>query len=270
MSSSPSPLPPPESHTLPGRWRLPLILVSAGLLALLSIALGAWLGYQSGLRAIGASKGDISRMKQENVTYRKQVETQRHTLSTALQERDIATTTSTTLRQKLEASQRDLDNTRRQVETYQEQLMTEGGLPLRINSLDIRPMDRGAFSYHINLLYLSTSGTPLSGRTAIRLGRGDELLEVPMSSAQFSVQGMTEQTGSWRMPSGFNPEFIQIMVESNDGRQKDVRRFAWERGAPVEEAPNLPDYDPVVDGTTNPDEASSQTDSKTSDKSKTR
>ena len=241
--------PPAESllsapvHPLAGRWRLPLILLAMGLLTLTGLALGSWLGYQAGLRAIGVSKTDIDRMKRENVTYRQQQDIYRTTMSNAIRERDLATSNSTGLRLEVESLQRKLASTAAQITLYESQLAERGGLDLTINSLDIRPLEDNAFEYHLSIAGLTGSRRDLAGKAALRLGRGDELLEIPMTTDTFTVNGIAELRGRWRMPSGFSPQFIQVMIKSADGQQEDIQRFAWERGAPVEEMPTLPEYD---------------------------
>ena len=44
-------------------------------------------------------------------------------------------------------------------------------------------------------------------------------------------------TGRWTMPSGFTPKFIEIRLQGSGSSV--TKRFAWERGAVVNDIPTI-------------------------------
>jgi len=84
------------------------------------------------------------------------------------------------------------------------------------------------------LMQLRQKSVPLRGTLAIRLIQGANVVNVPVADV-IKLNDFQRLKGRWNMPAGFTPEFVE--VEANAGGQTILQRFAWERGAPMQNTP---------------------------------
>lgn len=214
------------------------LLIAAGALLVLS---GLWLGYfvghRQGMSVIGASSTELNKLRAQIDQQQQTVETLTRTLSNTVQERDIALTTSKGLTDSLAKSTADRALVDGQLKAYRDRLIGFGGISLTLQNVDILPVSPSVFEYNIDLMQLRQKASISRGTFALRLIQGDRVVDVPLTNNKVEIADFQRLTGRWTMPAGFTPEFIE--VSANAGGQSTVQRFAWERGAPLKNMPQM-------------------------------
>ena len=214
------------------------LLIAAGALLVIS---GLWLGYfvghRQGMSVVGASSRDLQKMSTQIVQQQQTVDTLNSTLTNTVQERDIALTTSKGLTDKLAQLTTDQTLVGGQLKAYRDLLVSFGGIPLTLQNVDILPVSTSVFEYNIDLMQLRQKTGAVRGTYSIHLIQGDKIFDVPLASNKIELTDFQRLTGRWTMPAGFTPEFIE--VSANAGGQLAKQRFAWERGAPLKNMPQM-------------------------------
>lgn len=214
------------------------LLIAAGALLVLS---GLWLGYfvghRQGMSVIGASSTELNKLRAQIDQQQQTVETLTRTLSNTVQERDIALTTSKGLTDSLAKMTADRALVDSQLKAYRDRLIGFGGISLTLQNVEILPVSPAVFEYNIDLMQLRQKASVSHGTFALRLIQGDRVVDVPLTNNKVEIADFQRLTGRWTMPAGFTPEFIE--VSANAGGQSTVQRFAWERGAPLKNMPQM-------------------------------
>lgn len=214
------------------------LLIAAGALLVLS---GLWLGYfvghRQGMSVIGASSSELNKLRTQINQQQQTVETLTKTLSNTVQERDIALTTTKGLNDTVAKMTADRALVDGQLKAYRDRLLGFGGISLALQNVDIQPVSASVFEYNIDLMQLRKNLATSHGTYAIRLINGDRNVDVQLTSNKVEITDFQRLTGRWTMPAGFTPEFIE--VSANAGGQSTIQRFAWERGAPLKNMPQM-------------------------------
>lgn len=214
------------------------LLIAAGALLVLS---GLWLGYfvghRQGMSVIGASSSELQKLKTQIDQQKQTEETLTRTLSNTVQERDIALTTTKGLNESLSKLTAEQDLIGGQLNAYRGRLLSVGGIALTLQKVEILPVSASVFEYNIDLMQLRKGSGASRGTYSIRLLNGERTVDVQLSSNKVEMTDFQRLTGRWTMPVGFTPEFIE--VSANAGGQSTVQRFAWERGAPLKNMPQM-------------------------------
>ncbi len=214
------------------------LLIAAGALLVLS---GLWLGYfvghRQGMSVIGASSSELNKLRTQIDQQKQTEETLTRTLSNTVQERDIALTTSKGLTDSLAKLTAEKDLVGGQLSAYRGRLLGFGGITLTLQNVEILPVSASVFEYNIDLMQLRQKTSASRGTYSVRLINGDKVVDVPLTNNKVEITDFQRLTGRWTMPAGFTPEFIE--VSANAGGQSTVQRFAWERGAPLKNMPQM-------------------------------
>jgi len=207
------------------------LLIAAGVLLVVSgLWLGYFIGHQQGMSVIGASTSDLNKLNTKIDQQQATLDTLNRTLSTAVQERDIALTTSKGLTDALaqQTADRALLDTRFKI--YRDRLLSAGGIELALQNVEIIPVSQSVFEYNIDLMQLRQKTSASVGTLSVRLIQGTNVVNIPLTSNRVNITDFQRLTGRWTMPTGFTPEFLEVSATA--GGQSVVQRFAWERGAP--------------------------------------
>lgn len=222
------------------------LLIAAGALLVLS---GLWLGYfvghRQGMSVIGASSSELQKLNTQIDQHKQTEETLTRTLSNTVQERDIALTTTKGLSESLVKLTAERDLIGGQLSAYRGRLLSVGGIPLTLHNVEILPVSPSVFEYHIDLIQVRKSSATSRGTYSIRLLNGERTVDVQLTSNKVEMSDFQRLTGRWTMPAGFTPQFIE--VSANAGGQSTVQRFAWERGAPLKDMPQMAIPDAIAD-----------------------
>jgi len=214
------------------------LLIAAGALLVLS---GLWLGYfvghRQGMSVIGASSSELNKLRTQIDQQKQTEETLTRTLSNTVQERDIALTTTKGLTDSLAKLTAEKDLVGGQLSAYRGRLLGFGGIALTLQNVDILPVSASVFEYNIDLMQLRPKTSVSRGTYSVRLIQADKVVDVPLTNNKVEINDFQRLTGRWTMPAGFTPEFIE--VSANAGGQSTVQRFAWERGAPLKNMPQM-------------------------------
>ncbi len=201
-----------------------------------SLLVGYSIGHQQGLTAVGFS-ADAEQLN-EVVQEQKQAITILNTgLNTAVQERDLALSSSDDLTLSLRKESDARQQIEQQRDIYREVLRLRGGVALTVQNIDIKPLPDKAFEYRLDLMQLQPNKRRAQGTVQMRLINGDNILVVPLVDNSYSFDSFERLTGRWTMPSGFTPQFIEIRLQG--GGSSVVKRFAWERGAAINDTPAI-------------------------------
>ncbi|RZA00808.1 MAG: hypothetical protein EOO68_10895 [Moraxellaceae bacterium] len=201
-----------------------------------SLLLGYSVGHQQGLTAVGFS-ADAEQLN-EVVQEQKQAITILNTsLNTAVQERDLALASSSDLTLNLRKESDLRQQIEQQRDIYREVLRLRGGVALTVQNIDIKPLPENAFEYRLDLMQLQPNKRRAQGTVQMRLIDGENILVVPMADNSYGFDSFERMTGRWTMPSGFTPKFIEIRLQGSGSSV--TKRFAWERGAVVNDIPTI-------------------------------
>jgi type II secretory pathway component PulM len=212
------------------------LLIATGVLLVLSgLWLGYFIGHQQGMSVIGASISDLKKLNTKIDQQQAALDTMTRTLSSTVQERDIALTTSKDLKDSLEKQSADNAVLDARFKIYRDHLLSVGGMGLALQNVEIIPVSQSVFEYHIDLMQLRQKTTASVGTLSVRLIQGTNVVNIPLTSSRVSISDFQSLTGRWTMPTGFTPEFLE--VNATAGGQSVVQRFAWERGALQESTP---------------------------------
>jgi hypothetical protein len=207
------------------------LLIAAGVLLVLSgLWLGYFIGHQQGMSVIGASTSDLKKLNAKINQQQTALDTMTRTLSTTVQERDIALTTSKGLTDTLAKQAADNAVLDARFKIYREHLLSVGGMGLALQNVVVTPVSQSVFEYRVDLMQLRQKTTASVGTFSVRLIQGTNVIDIPLTSSRVSITDFESLTGRWTMPAGFTPEFIEVSATA--GGQSVVQRFAWERGAP--------------------------------------
>lgn len=220
------------SPTIPGAR---LLVLSGFLLASGGLLLGYGVGYQKGMSTQGASIKEVADLREAVKTQKSAIEILNRTLSSTVQERDIAVDTGKEVREKLQQADAARQLAESRLAIYQPILAERGGIDLTLRAIDIKPLPERAYEYHIDLMQLRPNRRSVSGSVDIRLINGETIVAVPMTQNRFNFETFESLSGRWTMPAGFTPQYVEISVQG--GGQNLKQRFAWERGAVIRDMP---------------------------------
>lgn len=211
----------------------PLIL-GAILLTGGGLAIGYSVGHKQGLTVVGfdADAQELSEIVNKQKT---SLDTVSVALNTATQERDVAVDSAKELQTSLDQMRNEKDLAQSLSNTYQDKLRERGGLSLTIQNMAIRPLPNNAFEYVLDLVQVSPNKRRTAGKLEIRLIQNDQVLVVPLSSANYNFESYERLTGRWTMPNGFTPQFIEVHLTGSGDAV--IQRFAWQRGKQQTETP---------------------------------
>ena len=207
------------------------LAIGAAILILSSGLLGYTVGHRQGLTVVGYD-ADAEQLVEVVQKQKSELAVLNKSLNTAVQERDIAVSNSNDLF----AEVNNARNAQSQAENvgilYREVLRQRGGIALAVQHIAIKPLPDNAFEYQLDLMQVSPSKSQASGSVEIRLIQGTEVMTVPMDDKNFNFENTERLTGRWTMPKGFNPNFIEVRL--NSAGKQVIRRFSWAKGPAVD------------------------------------
>ncbi|MEC7120260.1 MAG: DUF6776 family protein [Pseudomonadota bacterium] len=223
----------------------PFILVLMGILiAGAASLLGYNVGHQQGMTVVGASVRDVADLNAKVADQKVAIELLEKTLATMVQERDLALETAKNIQTQMqtEADLRQLSESR--LTSYQDILIDNGGIDLKVRHIEIKPLPERAFEYQLDLMQLRPNRREISGRIEMHLINGETVVAVPLSDDRFKFNAFQRLAGRWTMPAGFTPKHVEIKLRG--GGQNTTQRYAWEQGRNSMELPaTLADLPPV-------------------------
>lgn len=233
---------------------LALFAVAMMVTAIVAVLFGHKLGYQSGYysqqsenqQAVINSEQATTELKDLRISNKVMT----NQVATAKQELTISLNNLDELRQ----NQRDLAVESGQVkqlnELYAELLVEKGGMPLQVLGAKIEPLPENAFEYGFDVGMLSDKGSAQSLTATLTLQNDDDLVEVPLDPARFSIQGVVRIRGRFIMPAGFKPLQVKLTLAA-DGEEVE-QLYDWTIGDMVDNMPLSlldlpePDQSPIV------------------------
>lgn len=214
---------------------LPIVLGGA-ILGGGALLIGYSIGHQQGLTVVGFG-ADAEQLNEVVQEQKKAINILNTTLNTTVQERDLALASSKELNESLRKESDLRLQTEQQRDMYREILRLRGGVALTIQNIDIKPLPERAYEYRVDLMQLQPNQRRASGTVQIRLINSETTLVVPMADSKFSFDSFERLTGRWTMPSGFSPQYVEVRLQGSGSPV--IKRYAWERGAPIEDMPAI-------------------------------
>lgn len=215
---------------------MPLVL-AAVVLGGGGLAIGYTVGHKQGLTAVGFA-ADAEQLNEVVQEQKKAINILNTSLNTTVQERDLALTNGKTLTENMRKSTELEQQTEQQRDIYREILRLRGGVALTVQNIDIKPLPENAYEYRLDLMQILPNNHRAAGTVQIRLINSQNVLVVPLTNNRYSFDNTARLTGRWTMPNGFIPEFVEIHLQPNVG-QPVVKRYAWQRGAEIENMPTI-------------------------------
>ncbi|XID74041.1 DUF6776 family protein [Alkanindiges sp. WGS2144] len=197
------------------------------------LLIGYSIGHQQGLTAVGFS-ADAEQLNEVVQEQKQAINILNTGLNTAVQERDVALASVQDLSSSLRKETDLREQTEHQRDIYREILRLRGGVALTVQDISIKPLPDRAYEYRLDLMQLQPNKRRASGTAQIRLISKDNILVVPMADNSYSFDSFERLTGRWTMPSGFNPEYLEVRLGNGV-----TKRYAWERGTAINDMPAI-------------------------------
>jgi len=223
----------PESSVKKNKFlktNLPL-LIAAALLIGSSFLIGYTVGHRQGLTVVGYD-ADAEQLVDVVQKQKAALDSVSKSLNAAVQERDMAVDNADELFKGINQANADKLQFENMNTIYRETLRQRGGVSLTIQNLAIKSLPENAFEYQIDLVQVSPNKRRAVGSVELRLIKGTEILDIPLEDKNFNFDDFERLTGRWTMPKGFVPQFIEVRL-SGAGTPV-IKRFSWQRGAPVD------------------------------------
>lgn len=223
----------PESSVKKNKFlktNLPL-LIAAALLIGSSFLIGYTVGHRQGLTVVGYD-ADAEQLVDVVQKQKAALDSVSKSLNAAVQERDMAVDNADELFKGINQANADKLQFENMNAIYRETLRQRGGVSLTIQNLAIKSLPENAFEYQIDLVQVSPNKSRAVGSVELRLIKGTEILDIPLEDKNFNFDDFERLTGRWTMPKGFVPQFIEVRL-SGAGTPV-IKRFSWQRGAPVD------------------------------------
>jgi len=223
----------PESSVKKNKFlktNLPL-LIAAALLIGSSFLIGYTVGHRQGLTVVGYD-ADAEQLVDVVQKQKTALDSVSKSLNAAVQERDMAVDNADELFKGINQANADKLQFENMNAIYRETLRQRGGVSLTIQNLAIKSLPENAFEYQIDLVQVSPNKRRAVGSVELRLIKGTEILDIPLEDKNFNFDDFERLTGRWTMPKGFVPQFIEVRL-SGAGTPV-IKRFSWQRGAPVD------------------------------------
>ncbi|MDF2416427.1 hypothetical protein GWP85_02725 [Acinetobacter beijerinckii] len=223
----------PESSVKKNKFlktNLPL-LIAAALLIGSSFLIGYTVGHRQGLTVVGYD-ADAEQLVDVVQKQKAALDSVSKSLNAAVQERDMAVDNADELFKGINQANADKLQFENMNAIYRETLRQRGGVSLTIQNLAIKSLPENAFEYQIDLVQVSPNKRRAVGSVELRLIKGTEILDIPLEDKNFNFDDFERLTGRWAMPKGFVPQFIEVRL-SGAGTPV-IKRFSWQRGAPVD------------------------------------
>jgi hypothetical protein len=100
-------------------------------------------------------------------------------------------------------------------------------VPLAIELFELLPTkDPRVVRYRLLIVRSNTSGNAAEGRVKVKASGGGRQIELPVDQPRFTLRYYQQFSGEWQLPSGFNPERVDVQVRS--GANSLDRRYKWE------------------------------------------
>lgn len=228
---------------------LVLFVVTVLVTIVVGLLFGYKLGHQHGYHSLEAETrqtlDNSTQALEELESLRLKNKVLSNKAATAKQELAISLTTLDDLRQ----NQQALDIENKQVsqlnELYAQTISEQGGMPLQVLGAKIEPLPENAFEYGFDVAMLSQDGQAKSMTATLTLLDDDNLVEVPLEPARYSINGIERIRGRFVMPEGFKPLQMKLVLES--GNEQVEQLYDWELGDMVDSMPlsllDLPEVD---------------------------
>lgn len=223
----------PESSVKKNKFlktNLPL-LIAAALLIGSSFLIGYTVGHRQGLTVVGYD-ADAEQLVDVVQKQKAALDSVSKSLNAAVQERDMAVDNADELFKGINQANADKLQFENMNAIYRETLRQRGGVSLTIQNLAIKSLPENAFEYQIDLVQVSPNKRRAVGSVELRLIKGTEILDIPLEDKNFNFDDFERLTGRWTMPKGFVPQFIEVRLSG--ASTPVIKRFSWQRGAPVD------------------------------------
>lgn len=228
---------------------LALFVVAILVTVVIGLAFGHSIGYQRGLHSMQTEAKQASLNGNKAIKELEDLRTSSkiaiNQAATAKQELEISLNSLKELRE----NQQTLTVENRQIvqlnEIYADIIVEEGGMPLQVLGAKIEPLPENAFEYGFDVGMLSEDGKAKLLKPVLTLLNGDEMVEVPLDPATYSIEGIVRLRGRFVMPKGFTPSQVKLVLEADSQEVEQV--YDWRLGDRVDNMlPSLLDL-PEVD-----------------------
>lgn len=232
-----------------GTQLMALFVVAILVTAIVALLFGNKIGYQRGYYALQTENNqvltDTEKAAKELQDLRLSSKILANQADTAKQELEISLANLDELRQvqktvKIESSQIEQLN-----KLYSKIIAQQGGMPLQVLGAKIDTLPENTFEYGFDVGMLSQDGKAKNLKVTLRLQNNESFVDVPLSPATYTIEGIVRIRGRFVMPEGFKP--LQVKLNLAAGNQKTEQLYDWKLGAMVDNMPlsllDLPDVD---------------------------
>jgi hypothetical protein len=201
-----------------------ILIIAAGLL-------GFYLGNNYGRDSTGASPEEVARLRETVRLYGDQAQRLRDQAAVATHDRDIVLAATEQLRQQNKDLLANISTLEDQVSLYKRLNSPRGASQsLSIDKFELSHSTvRGHVQYRLMLTKVVNNASDTTVSVDVRLSGGGHTVSMPLPASSYTFQYFQNISGDWQLPSGFDPEQVDIVVTPKGGKAARVeKRFKWE------------------------------------------
>ena len=214
-----------------GRFRFSLVVAAL-------VGLCVWGGYEIGNARLKFLEQERERLESRITRLQQAIEDLEYQTNILQVERDVDRVAIENLQGELRSAQQQTSEVRRELSFYQRvmapELTAEG---VAIDSLQVTPGGGEVFHFRLILVQLDRAQQQLAqgSYSVIMRGRRNgqgveynllELAELAEGTGSFAMNYFTRVDGSFKMPSEFAPESVQVNVRTRGGRRTS-KQYMW-------------------------------------------
>jgi hypothetical protein len=203
-----------------------ILIIAAGLL-------GFWFGRNYGISATGATPDEVQRLRETVTMYETDSRKMRDQAAIASHDREIVLAATEQLRQENKNLLATTAALEEQVALYKRLATPHAAVEsLSIDKFEVSTTPvRGVLQYRLMLTRVSNNAANTTAGVEVKLIGGGRSITMPVGDGKpLSFQYFQNITGEWKMPAGFSPEQVDIVVTGKGGKVplRSEKKFKWE------------------------------------------
>lgn len=217
-----------HAYTGSAKQIMALFVVLLVFVAFVSGIIGYKIGHYKGTHkaSVVAMNNDGTSLTTDDIkAIRLENEINKTEVSTLIQERDISLNNLNLLREELQ----DIKARQGELEQLNAVLMRaaiqEGGMPLKVLSADMKPLNDGAYEYRFEVAMLSADGKGKTLIPKLTLLNSTSMVDIPLKPSSYDLKGIAVINGRFIMPDNFKPSQIKLKL-TIDGKHLE-QLYDW-------------------------------------------
>ncbi|PTQ88401.1 DUF6776 family protein [Agitococcus lubricus] len=206
-------------------WTLLVVL----LLGLTGAGCYYW-GYDAGLRSVGASATEVKDLRTRDQQQAADIKRLNMGLLTLQQDRDIAIETAKKLQEDTKNQLATVADLQEQIAVYQRLLGAKpSSQAVNVDSITVKHLSANRYQYRMLITQLSNNQTSVAGQVYVKVYASNKKQSVSATPVEIKLQYFQNVMGEFVLPVGFQPESIQLLIQTTGKKASKIQKtFKWE------------------------------------------